>query len=531
MMSPRRIALLVALLALAGCKRKSEATALSTDDGKSKTQECKLVAGGRIGQDTLIKAGCQVTVGETYTIVNGANVKIEAGARLAFKKGAKLLVEDGSITAAGEKMKPVTFTSAEPTPAAGDWGGIAFLSSKPSHLEESVVEYAGEEPKEPDPKTKKLPPTKYGIIGVLSGARIGSLVPLADRRPGVFIGPDARLSLVGTTIRHSKKVGISADGDAPFDKFQNVTLDDNGGYAMDVKAAALGGVPSITASEPVRVRGSVNTTQSWPKVDLIVASLEVVATDPGGAVVLTLAPETIVRVEPKTSLRFGGYAEGGAIVAKKVLFTSAAPKPAAGDWAGIHFNKRAPGTLIDESVIEFAGYEDPPPPSTAKPKKEEKPRPKPSALGIEEPMKDFSITHVTFRNNAGPGMGKPNFYWSLLGGTGGCEGLDAPKYGNKSIGQPLCEYHEDELAKSLSGLTLGTLEAGETGGFGALGKAGSGYGGGELGGVIGGPGAGGLGGVGTIGKGGGTGSGYGGGGGGISTVSGGGAPMKTKAAP
>ncbi|MBI2388802.1 MAG: hypothetical protein HYV09_04215 [Deltaproteobacteria bacterium] len=522
-MSSRSVAACFALLALFGCKRKPDVTALAKDDGKGKTQECRLVAGGRITKDTVIEAGCQVTVGEPYAIVEGANLKIEAGARLAFKKGARLVVEDGSLTAVGEKMKPVTFTSAEPAPAAGDWGGIAFIAPKPSQLQEVVVEWAGEAPKPPASKSK-APPTKYGIIGAFGGARVGSLSPLADRSPGLYVGPDAKVSLVASTVRHSKKVGIAADGDAPFEKLENVTLDDNGGYAMDVKAAALGAIGSLTASEPVRIRGSVNASQSWPTLDLVVASLEVVATEPGGAIVLTLGPESIVRVEPKTSLRIGGYAEGGAIAAKKVRFTSASPKPAPGDWAGIHFQKRAPGTVIDECIVEFAGYEDPPPPSTTKTKpsgkgkEKEKPRPKPSALVILEWMKDFQVTRTTFRSNAGPGMGKPEtFLWLLGSGTGGCEGLDAPKLGNKSIGQPLCEYHEDELAKSLS-LTLGALGSDpdfDSTSIGVLGKAGSGYGGGGMiagpsGGAVAGPGGGGLGGISGVGKGGGAGSGGGG---------------------
>jgi len=517
--SARRTTLLLALLALVGCKRKQEATALQKGDGEGKTHECKLVAGGRITQDTVIQAGCLVTVSEPYTIANGANLKIEAGARFAFKKGARLLVEDGSITAQGQKLQPIVFTSAEPKPAAGDWGGLLFVSARPSSLEEVVVEWAGDEPKVPttaaDAKAAALADAaELGAIGLLgsSGFRVGSRSPLLDRRPALYLGRLAKLSIIGGAIRHSKKVGIAADGDTPFERVDRVELDDNGGYAMDVPASALGAVVSLASIEPVRVRGSVNTTQSWPKVDLVVASLEVVSKEKGGAVVLTLASETIVRVEPKTSLRFGGYSEGGAIVAKKVRFTSAAPRPAPGDWAGIHFQKRAPGTRIEESIVEFAGYEDPPPPS-AKPKtKGEKPRPKPAALFIQEWMKDFEVLRTTFRDNAGPGMARTDSYYSFgfASGTGGCEGLDAGKNGNKSIGQPLCEYHEDSFAKIFEGTGPGAFASdpgifgGEPGGIIGTpgGLSGSGYGGGGYGGgAIAGPGGGGIGKIGGTGSG------------------------------
>ena len=140
-------------------------------------------------------------------------------------------------------------------------------------------------------------------------------------------------------------------------------------------------------------------------------------------------------------------------------------------------------------------------------------------------MKDFKVVNTTFRNNAGPGMGIDAGYGfgaigalsSVFGsgGTGGCEGLDAPKNGNKSIGQPLCEYHEDPFKSSFGSdeapLGKGNMfgsELGESFGAGGLGLKGTGAGGGGSGGSIG------LGNVGGLGHGGGgTGSGYGAGGG------------------
>lgn len=535
-MAPRRFILVLAALSLFACKRKPDATALDKNDGQGKTHECKLVAGGHITVDTTIKAGCAVTVDEPYTITNNATLKVEPGAKLVFKKGARLEVLDGALMAQGRPTEPIVFTSAEATPAAGDWGGLVFRASKLSLLEDVVVEWAGEEPKPVvgDAGTSKaaaLAAAKsYGIIGLLSGGRVGSLTPLADRRPGLYLDEGALVSLAGVSIRHSAKVGIASEGDKPFERFERVTLSDNGGYAMDVPAAVLGTIPTLTANEPVRVRGAVNTTQTWPKVDVVVASLEIVATEKGGAVVLTLAPESVVRIEPKTSIRVGGFAEGGGVVANKVLFTSAAAKPAPGDWAGIVFQKRAPGTNLDGCVIEYAGYDDPPPPPKPAPvkptsKKAPKPRPKPAALLIEEWMKDFAIVHTTFRNNAGPGMGKSSSYFGfgMSFGTGGCEGLDAPKNDNKSIGQPLCEYHEDELG-GLFG--AGAFDS-------ALSKVGTDtLMGGEVGGVIGGPGSG-YGGLGSAGKGsgggfgsGGLGAGAAGKGGGLGEIGGGGGSVK-----
>ncbi len=526
-----------ALVLLAGCKRKPEAKPLAQDDGKGKTHECKLVAGGMITQDTVVQAGCLVTVGEPYVVSKGATLKIEAGAKLSFKKGARLAIQDGALLSQGTAAEPVVFTSAEAKPAAGDWSGLVFASGKPSTLEWTVVEWAGDAKLTAplDPKAAKAgalaEAPEFGMIGLLSGAPPGSYAPLADRKPAIHVAPGAVLSLVDCTVRHAVRVGLSAAGDAPFGRFERTHFEDNGGFAMDIRAAALGSVTSLTSSEPVRVRGDVKTTQTWPKLTggIVVASLQVVAKEPKGSVVLTLAPETVLRMEPVSSIRIGGYSEGGGLVAPKVVFTSNAPKPAPGDWAGIHFGKRAPGTNLDGCIVEYAGYEAPVTTSPAKAgKSKEKPRPKPSALTVQEWMKDFAVVNTTFRHNAGPGMGRPEMYGLFgAGGTGGCEGLDAPKHGNKSLGQPLCEYHEDPFKDMFGagGLGLGSelgtldtvagpglggiwLQVGQGGTIG-LGKAGGGYGGGGASGkgVGGGGGGVGIGGGGVgVGGGGGTGS-------------------------
>jgi hypothetical protein len=469
MLRPHRYAALVlALVAVFGCKRKTEARPLTGDDGRDKKKDCELVAGGVIAQDALVQAGCLVTVGEKYVITKGATLTIEPGAKVSFNKGASLEVQDGAVIAKGSTTEPIVFTSAEAAPAPGDWGGIVFAAKeKSSTLDHVIVEWAG---------------------------------PAAVR----LTADAAKLALVGSTIRHAARIGLTAEAAEPFDQFANNAFDSNGGFAMDVPAAAMGSVKSMTSAEPVRVHGSVAKSQTWPQFSggFVVASLMVASFDPAQSAVLTLAPQTIVRVEPKVAIAIGDYLHAGTIVATRARFTSSAEKPARGDWAGIRFGRRAPGTAIADCVIEFAGYE-PPSASKAKPKKPTAP----PALAIVEAMKDFKVVNTTFRDNAGPGMGLDNSFGSLFGGTGGCEGLDAPKNGNKSIGQPLCEYHEDPFANVLGVLgegsgTLGTKglfdnKIGDSFGAGGLGMKGTGLGGGGASG----------GGIADIGAGGGTGSG------------------------
>lgn len=452
--------LLVVVAAGLGCKRKPEARALAKDDGRLAQKDCELPAAGVVASDAVIKAGCLVSVGQKYVITKGSTLTIEAGAKLSFKKGFGLEVQDGALVAKGTSLQPVVFTSAETAPSAGDWSGIVLSSAtKGSSIEHAVIEFAGTAEK--------------GALHVGKGA--------------------AKLALAGTTIRSSLRAGLTADNDDPFARFSDNTFNKNGALAMDVPASALGSVTSIAADEPVRVRGRVTTSQTWPTVTsgIVVGSLFVGSAGP--LPVLTLAADTVLRVEKRASIAIGDLRDSGALVATRVRFTSAEAKPSPGDWAGLRFGDRSPGTALDGCTIEFAGHDHAVPPKGSKKKS-------PPALTVVEHMKDFKVVQTTFRNNAGPGMGLSDLMGLAMLGTGGCAGLDAPSNRNKSVGQPLCEYHEDPFASiGLLGAISGDsapwlLDApssyggiiGNQAGAGGPGTTGAGTGGGGGGGTIGG---------------------------------------------
>jgi hypothetical protein len=118
------------------------------------------VTSGTIEWDmTLRDLGVPYHVGES----EGASVRvmgpaiplltIEPGVVLRFERAADLEIEHfsgdrpatGALVAVGTAARPIVFTSAAATPAAGDWTGI-FFDSRPDprdRVENVVVEYAG----------------------------------------------------------------------------------------------------------------------------------------------------------------------------------------------------------------------------------------------------------------------------------------------------------------------------------------------------------------------------------------------------
>jgi len=116
-------------------------------------------AGGGFQVDTTMRSyGVPWHVGNSadkddLSIGNGnrdAILTIEPGVKIVFEKGAALRIEsddDGTsaIRALGTAEKPIVFSSAAPTPAAGDWRGLYFNGpvSADNALEHVRIEYTG----------------------------------------------------------------------------------------------------------------------------------------------------------------------------------------------------------------------------------------------------------------------------------------------------------------------------------------------------------------------------------------------------
>ncbi|QES89496.1 hypothetical protein [Rhizosphaericola mali] len=87
---------------------------------------------GNITSDTTLRAADNNTISGFVYVKSGATVTVEAGATVKgdylANQASTLVIERGAkIIAVGTADAPIVFTSSNPNPVSGDWGGIALL--------------------------------------------------------------------------------------------------------------------------------------------------------------------------------------------------------------------------------------------------------------------------------------------------------------------------------------------------------------------------------------------------------------------
>ena len=89
---------------------------------------------GDITSDATLDAAVTYSLTGTLSVKNGATLTIPAGTTIKAKKGfsSYIIVEQGGkIMAEGTASSPITITSADANPAAGDWGGLILNGYAP----------------------------------------------------------------------------------------------------------------------------------------------------------------------------------------------------------------------------------------------------------------------------------------------------------------------------------------------------------------------------------------------------------------
>ncbi len=308
----------------------NDTTAANTSDpSKGATKGCAWPDDSAADKDITITKGCTVTAKNNITLREGATMTIEEGVKISFDTDAYLWVDYGKLIVKGTSDAPVTFTSANKSPAAGDWVGVGFREKTMAgtSIDHLIIEYAGSKSSNGE------------------GA-----IRLESMRQG------GRITITNSTIRSSAQFGLVADDNGTFAKFENNTFRDNKSGSLNVVAEMLGTVGrGNTFGQPIHVKDStVDQTTTWPPFDVpVFVDGNIQVKSDSSVPTLTIADKTILKMGQDHY--FGVGDNPGALVAKNVTFTSASASPSEGDWATIFIYRKSSGTDIENCTFEYFG--------------------------------------------------------------------------------------------------------------------------------------------------------------------------------
>ncbi len=281
--------------------------------------------------DITITKGCAVTAKSNLTLDKGVTMTIEEGAKISFETDTYLWVDYGRLVIKGTAESPVTFTSANKSPAPGDWVGVGFKEKVMSGttIDHLIVEYAGSK-------------SSNGVGGI----------QLENMRQG------GRIAITNSIVRNSDQFGLVAGENATFAKFENNTFKDDKSGSMQAVAATLGSIGrGNTFNLPIHVtQSTVDQTTTWPAFDVpIFVDGNITVRNQTSLPTLTIADKTTVKLGQSVYIEIGASDAPGAIVAKNVTFTSGSPAPSPGDWTSLFLREKTNGTDVEGCTFEFFG--------------------------------------------------------------------------------------------------------------------------------------------------------------------------------
>lgn len=174
-----------------------------------------------ISSNTVLKTGKTYTLLNFVYVTNGATLRIEPGVIIKgnkSNKGSLIITRNGMIDAQGTASSPIVFTSAEASPARGDWGGIIILGNARTN-----GEYSG---------TNGLQEIEGGVNNAIGyglhggnqdGDNSGTMKYVRIEYPGIAFQPNSEINGLtmgsvgsGTTIDY---VEVYNSGDDAFEWF------------------------------------------------------------------------------------------------------------------------------------------------------------------------------------------------------------------------------------------------------------------------------------------------------------------------
>ncbi len=328
--------------------------ATNSENGLATTVE-RIITASTEGNGTVITHEGTLTDDEVWSAANthiidgtlylkGNTITIEPGTVIKFNSGAEIDLgynSDAStaLIAEGTVDKPITFTSANASPVAGDWDGI-FI-------------YEGTAPETS---------FKYCIFEYAGG--------YSDNSAIMDIEGNTRLTIDYCTFRYSSSNGLMLEDDeTSLTSFTYNMMHDIAKHPIYLRPNNAGdiGIENVitaTGTNGIYVEsGTMDKSESTWKAQTVPFVI-------GGTMYIQSTTGSQLTIEPGTTVAFTNGAEfdiayasdkygtliANGTIAAPIKFTSANASPVAGDWDGIFFyDGTSSASSFKNCTIEYGG--------------------------------------------------------------------------------------------------------------------------------------------------------------------------------
>ncbi len=307
-----------------------------------------------------------VTVKGSDGLDGVTTLTLEPGVTYMLSPSSSLIIGDGSnpafpgaLSANGDALNKITFTSGEAVPAAGDWHLFHFSPYSDdtlSVLNHCIVEYGNQSL------------VVFDASPLISNTEISW--SLTD---GMDLNSGSEPVILSCEFTNNTGYGLNNDSTG-YPTVSGCSFTNNGSEPVNCYPQHLGGMTGNTYTgngiQEIRVmNGDVDLDATWEDPGIpyqINANVDIEGTD-------GLDGVTTVTIEAGAELRFnsfGGLSIGhtsnaalpGALiaagdVANPITFTSSAAMPAPGSWQGVVFDQFSDDSLckLDYCIAEYGG--------------------------------------------------------------------------------------------------------------------------------------------------------------------------------
>ena len=335
--------------------------------------------GGTITSNLTWHAGAPWVALASVTINPGVVLTIDPGVTVKMSPQTYLQVS-GRLLASGTSASPITITSSQSTPGAGDWAYLRFYtgSDPASQLSYVTVSYAGNG-------------SAMGVAVTSSSPVLDHLTVSHTAGTGVIVGGSSAPSMTGCAFSQNSSYGLWVRTGSSLASIDSTTIANNGDYAVYAETGAI--LPALTgvtmtgngggAKNAIGYQGGTITSNLTWHAGAPWVALASVTINPG--VVLTIDPGVTVKMSPQTYLQVSGRLLASGTSASPITITSSQSTPAAGDWAYLRFYTGSdPASQLSYVTVSYAGNW--------------------SALGIAVTSSSPVLDHLTVSHTAGTGV-------------------------------------------------------------------------------------------------------------------------------